>query len=726
VTRLKLRDDAYYAPTDAGIYILTNHGEIVISGPSIFQWVDRLAPYLNGRHTLAELTAAMPADRKKMTERVITALCERGVVVEEGEEAEGEEAAEDDKDAPRHPLTDGERRLYRREIDFLGYFGPSAERSFQAYRDRVVVLLGTGRLLVEIVEAALLSGSRRLRVAVTGQGPPEMILLAECERRAKRRDPRQRITYTAADPADEEQLSDVVAGADIVVYACDCAGFDQARTLDRVCAQAGVPFVPAILVGDHAWLGPFGPATDPWPAWMSAWRRLLALMGVDAGLSAPTGDGQGGPAAGQGGPAAPPGGDLWTRGALTVVANQLIREVVRRLSGTVEPPGHARMAQIDLPSLRTASHRFLPHPFSLPASRPDETDLLVTVARLREGEPLGTEEFSQRVAACLQRRLGVLGEVTERDFAQIPLAVSQVGVSDPVLLLGPGVPLPAVIGTGLSFTEARHAAVLRGLAAYGSLMVDPRRLHVDADASGLTGDPDEDLAALLAGGWSGFVWGYGLADELPHALPAAVVFPALRGVRSSYAPPPGAGAGYDWEEAVRIGLVGQCRRLTLSELVDCRRPFAPIEWNEVALDPRGSRYRSIVKIVGGRLDVYDVTASPRVPTLALCLDGVTVAYASGFSFSEALRDGLAEVLLSHQAEANRDKLGYAPAHVPPLPVGRCLPRLSACPTWSTDAAAVASRLAQLGWTAVAVPLDHDPRVADSIMPYLVNVVVTRG
>jgi hypothetical protein len=143
------------------------------------------------------------------------------------------------------------------------------------------------------------------------------------------------------------------------------------------------------------------------------------------------------------------------------------------------------------------------------------------------------------------------------------------------------------------------------------------------------------------------------------------------------------------------------------------------------MDMRGSRYRSIMKLIGGKLDVYDVTGSPRVPTLAFCLDGVTVAYASGFSFSEALRDGLAEVLLAHQAEANREA-DYAPARVPPLPVRGRLSRLAACPQWSTDADATAVRLAQLGWTAVAVPLDHDPGVTSRIMPYLVNVVVTHG
>lgn len=705
MTRLKLRDDACYAPTSDGICILTNSGEVVLTGPSIFQWIDRLAPYLDGRHTLAELTAAMPAGRRSMVERVIDTLRERGVVVE---------AADGDGEAPS--LTGDERRLYRREIDFLGYFGPSAQRSFHAYRESAVVLAGGGRMLVETVAAALCSGSRRLRVVVAGECPADVALLAECERRWRQRDPDQRITRAAADLADEEQVSAVVAGADLVGYAADRADLEQVRTLDRVCGRADVPFAAAILASDEAWLGPFGPVTGHRPGWMSARRRLLALDGTDAG-GARAGTGQDGPAVSHGDPMA--------GAAPTVLANQFAREVVRRLTGTAEQAGRSRMTRVDLGNLRTDSHPFVPHPYSLPASRPDQADLLAAVARLRDGEPLSAEEFSERVAACLDPRLGVLGEVTERDFAQLPLAVSQVQVSDPGLLLGPGVPLPVAVGAGLSLADARRTAVLRGLASYGSLMVDTRRLHVRGDAPDLTGDPEVDLAALVAGKWTGFVWGYGLADGLPHALPATAAFPALRGVRLSYAPPAGAAAGSGWDQAIRNGLTGQCRRLTLTEIPKSRNPYAPIEWREAATDVRGSRYRSMVEIAGGRLDVYDVTGSVRVPTLAFCLDGVTVAYASGFSFGEALRDGLAEVLLWHQARAN-DEADYAPAAVPPLPQRSRLTRVAACPAWSTDEATTAARLAQLSWTAVAVPLDHDPGVTASIMPHLVNVVLTRA
>ncbi|HKE50830.1 MAG TPA: YcaO-like family protein [Actinomycetes bacterium] len=713
MTGLKLREDAYYVPTDEGICILTNSGEVVLTGPSIYKWIDRLAPYLDGSHTLEELTASMPADRKAMTERVISALREQRLIAD----VPPVKKAGD----PGCPLTGTEWRAYRREIGFLGFFGRPG-RSFRAYRDSVVVLLGAGRLLVETAAAAFCSGSRRVRVFVTGECPTDMAQLAECEQHSRQRDPDQRITHHAADLADEERLSDMVAGAGVVVYACDRGSVDTARTLDRVCERAGVRFVSAVLAGEEAWLGPFGPTTGQWPSWLGAWRRLLAHG------SGGTGRPEGAAAAGHGGFAAA-AGDLWTGAAPTVAAGQLIREVVRLLSGTAEQTSQARMTRLDLPSLRTAQDGFMQHPFSVPASPQDEDGLRVTVGRLGEGQRLDSEEFSHQVTACLQPRLGVLGEVTERDFTQLPLAISQVEVSDPVLLLGPDVQRPVAFGADLSLADARRAAVLRGLAAYGSLMVDPRRLHVREGtvhpASPCTGDPFEGLVALLAGQWSGYIWGYGLADGLPYELPAAAVFPALRGVRSSYEPPAGAAAGYDWAEAVRNGLLGQCRRMTLAELAESRGPFTPIEWTEVALDESGDRYRSLVRMIGQRLDVFDVTGSARVPTLAFCLDDVTVGYASGLSFDEALRDGLADVLLSYQAGANREP-DYAPVPVPPLPPRGRTSRLAACPEWSTGEAATAARLVELGRPAVVVPLDHDPGVTASIMPYLVHVVLTRA
>jgi hypothetical protein len=623
VARLALRDDAYYAPTDDGICVLTNSGRVVLTGPSIFQWVDRLAPYLDGRYTLAELTASMPAERRAMVERVVAALRDKQVVVEVGDDPE-------------------------------------------AHRDTAVVLVGSGPVLVAAAEAALCSGAWSVRVVLTGGRPADAALLDACERRH----PDRSLVRVAAD-----RLSDAMVDAGLVAAAG--ADADEVRALDRACIHAGIPFVATLLAGEEAWLGPFGDRQS----WMSGWRRLRALGGYpDRDTADPAG-------------AAP-----------TVVANQLIGEAVRPRGGTVEP---ARMTRIDLRSLGTRRHGFLPHPYALAGTAP----------RPPGSERVDPEEFSRRVLACMDARLGVLGEVAEHDYAQIPLAVSQVQVSDPVLLLGPEVSI-VVTGSGVTLTDARRAAALRGLATYGTLMVDPRRLHVPPGAADpRTGDPDEDLGTLRAGKWAGFLWGQRLSDGRSHELAATEVFPVLRGAGPEYLPPAGAAAGYDWAEAVRAGLVGRCRELTLAE---GRQPFTPIGWDGIALDAAGERYRSMVGLIGDRLDVYDVTGSLRVPTLSFCLGGATVAYASGLSFPDALRDGLAEVLLRYQAET-----GYAPAPVPPLPMRERLSRVADCPHWTVDEDAVTTALARQGWTAVAVPLDHDPGVAD-VLPHLVNVVLTHG
>src|SRR4051812_12452820 len=77
---LKLRDDAYWAASATGLHILTQQGEVNLAGRSLSPWLDRLAPLLDGRHSLADLTAALPDDRRAFVTRLLGALVERGVV----------------------------------------------------------------------------------------------------------------------------------------------------------------------------------------------------------------------------------------------------------------------------------------------------------------------------------------------------------------------------------------------------------------------------------------------------------------------------------------------------------------------------------------------------------------------------------------------------------------------------------------------------------------------
>ena len=72
--RLRMRDDVYLALTGDGLRVLTHRGLARIDGAAIAGWVDRLAPFLDGRYTIGELAAGMPPDREKAVRRVVELL----------------------------------------------------------------------------------------------------------------------------------------------------------------------------------------------------------------------------------------------------------------------------------------------------------------------------------------------------------------------------------------------------------------------------------------------------------------------------------------------------------------------------------------------------------------------------------------------------------------------------------------------------------------------------
>jgi hypothetical protein len=644
VSRLRLRPDAYVIPSEDGASILTNSGQTALVGPSIFQWLDRLKPYLDGRFSLAELTASVPPDRREMIERIVGALRDKGLLIES---------------AVVHgaPITEDE----------LAAFQASATASLRPMNESTVLLVGSGPLFDMAVAAVAMAGPAQTHVFTTESATAPAVV--------------------------HDLLSTMHAAAGLVIAVSDAVLL--VRSLDEACAKRGIPLVAAVMSGDGSWLGPFTPAEGRPLEWSGAWRRLLALGHRNGGSGSrrPT------PAAHS-----------------AIVANQLVRAAIRSRAGAV---GAAQLLSVSLPDLHTADHRYLAHPYSVPAVASGPDELRSTVRRLAAGERLSEEVFAARVASCLDDQTGILSRVTEDDFFQLPLAISRVTVSDPVALLGSAASNPVVYGTGTSMAHARRAAAMDGLAVYGALMVDPRRLHPRADADGaLTGDIDAALTAFKTGRWTGFAWGYGLTDGRPYQVPAELIFPSPAGTGPHHVPPPGVAAGYDWDEAVSRGLLGQCLALTL----DCGpSAVAAIQWRAAPLDDAGRRHRMMANQIGLPVQVYQVSGAVRLPVLAMVLDGVTVSYSAGLSFSDALRDGLAGVLRYHQAHS-AGPIECAPLAVPPLTQARPGAGPADWPTWRTDSTAIAAELAALGRIAVVVPLDHDPAVLE-ILPYVAHTVL---
>jgi hypothetical protein len=658
---LLLGPGAYYAETPQGAHILTHDGEFAFTGRSVYRLLDRLAPALNGRHTLTELTTHLPPEHQAMVRDLVTALVERCVI----------------RDTEPTPALDAAPTGHEHEICFTGYFRSSAATAFSEYQNTTTLVLGAGGLSDAVATAATRSGLREVRVVTT----------SECQAGG-----------TDATPETDTTIESLLDGIQLVLHATDRPMIRRARLLDRLCTERDIRLAQAIVVNGHAWI-----TSRPSDGWTAGWRRAQA-RGPDA------------PRQSSSGPVPSPV-------SATAVANQLVHGVFQSTTQPTEP-GRSRMARVNLSTLDSDTATFLPHPYA-EAAEPT-TDIVDRIGERRRGTRLTDEEFSQRAAVCAGDLVGVFGDPVEREFAQLPLHVCAIEVTDPVGLLHPGRPAAMVTGAGLDFATARWAAARRAFAGYTSLMIDPRQLvPVRPGGIDITADPDDLLLALRRGTVTGLVPGYGLADGGRHLVDAQRVFPALSSPGLPYTPPPGVAAGYDWDEAVTVGLVGQCLRLTIRKMTASSTPFPLIDLASAALDHHGDRYRALLAATGRPVTVYDVTGPLGVPTMLGYLGSVATGCGSSLSRADALTDTLQEMLLHHQAQANRQR-DYAPPPAPSIPPAlRGTGNVPIAPATASDptAATVISALVAHGHHPIAVPLDHD-REVHAIMPYTVHVVIS--
>ncbi|MGW4798824.1 hypothetical protein ACWEPC_41050, partial [Nonomuraea sp. NPDC004297] len=95
--RPRIRAGVYHAAVPGGVCWLTAGGPVTLSGRSVAAVTERLVPLLDGRRTLAELTAALSEEHRAMVTRLVRTLVARGVA--------------EDADAPA-----AERRLTGRAV----------------------------------------------------------------------------------------------------------------------------------------------------------------------------------------------------------------------------------------------------------------------------------------------------------------------------------------------------------------------------------------------------------------------------------------------------------------------------------------------------------------------------------------------------------------------------------------------------------------------------------
>lgn len=660
--RPQLIRDAYFVPLDDdGVYLRSSHRVMTIERAPVYPWLERLAPYLDGGHTVAELVAGLPERKAALVTDLIRRLHDQRLVRDLR------------RDLP-HTLGEWELRTYEAELAYVETYTDSAEHHFQRYRETPTLLVGSGRLVEAAARAALKSGVRQVRVLVTGDTPTDPERLREHRDAALARDALQELSWAPA-PVDARGWTDALRDQGAVLHLSERPVSARSLMLDAA-APEGTLTQHAFVLPDEAWIGPLRIPAGPGGGWEAVRRRLGPGTGADLPDLA---------------------GDLFTGALPAIVANHAVFRLFTHVTGTGEHDWTNRLLRVDLETLETTHHRYHPHPHALPAGPDTREDFLARSAERARGRERSAEELSVAAVDHIDSRSGLFAAIDEQDATQLPLRVSHVSVPHPVSRDA----AVTVYGSAVDFVQARHRAMHRAVERYAAALYDPRRANPD-----------------------GTVWGLRLSDGGAEPLDASEVFlTTKRQWRAEV--PVGTACGGTWDEAVTTALLRHCEELTAAAAARGERPHPRVDLAVLAADDEVAHLVRLLEVTGADVTVHDVTDPELgVPALAFAVDGTTVACAAGLDLVDAAVTGLERTLLHWQAEHN-DEPGYAPAPVPSPPEA---PRGDEGPLphpvdLRTDPVReLVAALLRTGRHPVAVPLDHDPALAE-LAPYVLRIVL---
>ncbi len=697
-------------PAADGVYLRNNQRLFGIKGKVVYRWMERLVPYLNGHHTLEEIVEGLDPEKQAMVTNLVDILTTNQFLKDTSHDL-------------AHTLSPTELETYASEIAFIDSFSDSAAYRFERFREQQVLVIGSGLTLTGLVHAGLKCGVRQLAVITT----------QECETNTRRHrdyldlfhkgDPRQILREIEAPHwEDEAEVLATLQPFDTILHVSDRPMLARVKMLNQLCVAHTKNFIQALIVEDQAWIGPLV-HPDAKGCWECAWRRLQAnLTNMQKQFSSYAFQDQ----------TTAPISRFVALPTATVIANQLAFEIFKYVTQAGPLMTTESLIEVDLETLRSQKHPFLSHPLcstchhSVPRTA---TVFLDTIDQLEQGEPPDSDLFSNGIASCFEKRLGLFSSLDEEDFPQLPLSVCQAVVSNPLSQESLD-NVPKVIGVGTDSHTARRHATLRACEIYAASLVDRSILLPSDTYQGKTIPADRFLTPAPLAEIKEWTWAADLQTEQACLVPASLVYPALRGLSPLSEAGLGIASGTSWAEAISQAMLNLCRYLTITQLGKIQKFYPLVDLAATPLEPEGIRQRQILDLIGEVLTIYDVTdPSLQVPTFAFCLQEKTVAYSTHLDVAQALYDGLEQTTLHWQISREQLPIPHGPA-VPNLPMvlrgdTQVFPQFTAPKQWPDRKQWLQRMLQKNGWHAFAIPLDLDPALSQ-VLPYIVHVLLARA
>jgi hypothetical protein len=416
----KLKPHVHYAPTADGVFIRSWTHEFVLKGNNMYDWLERLVPFLNGEQTLEQLTARLSAAQRRFIEHLVQELVQRSVVVDASEDM-------------AVPLAPEELALYKQTVLFLEDQTNEGRQRFQTFRRLRVALPGRGISHKAFVRSLFKMG---LRYPILAAEPDSGVqsIIDDWRRKDATLQPvwlrggAERVPLPEAQP-------------DLVVWVSDDYNHgDVMEWIDR-CSREQIPLlVASSLFRD----GVIGPIMDEKSK--AGWLCLLdRWVGPDAAAE-----------------------ETFPLSFRMMIGNIAAMEVLKYVCRLPESGVRDQVVTLEPLQLKTDRRRL--HPSPLRTGETDTPQEALALFRMREEEE-PADIFLERIQASVDERIGIITSLYPGELKQIPLSHIRAVVRAP----GGIAPPDKVIGWGESQTEAMERTVRTALVSYAK-SVD-RHLH---------------------------------------------------------------------------------------------------------------------------------------------------------------------------------------------------------------------------------------------------------
>ncbi|MGP4068406.1 ThiF family adenylyltransferase [Halobacillus sp. B29] len=417
--RLKVKKGTFFMPESNGsVYFRNNAGSFRMEGKAIQQWVEKLVPMLNGEHSMADLTEGLSLPYRTRVYEMAEVLYTNGFLRDVSEDR-------------HHELHPEVAAKFASQIEFLESFGDSACYRFQQFRQKKVIVVGEGDMVIGVVSALLTSGLATAHVIITDEEESSRRRVRELEAWARESD-----SEAAVSLAMENSFSwtDEIEPYEAVFYASHKDQHEERKAVLEACQKKQKWLIPILYSGTAGFAGPMEQPGSV-PCFESAWRSLHTQEAdeeaAERSISSP---------------------------AAAMLTNVAVFEWFKKVTGVpdVHPSNH--MFVLTNETLEGKWHPFKPNPLVTGSIAAERVENVLKETKEKEENEAWLYYFSEMASGPL----GIFHRYEEGDLPQLPLSQCEVQAVD----IQSVEPHPGIICAAMTHEEARKEAGLTGVEQY--------------------------------------------------------------------------------------------------------------------------------------------------------------------------------------------------------------------------------------------------------------------